>query len=254
MSFIGLWITTTVTSYIMDLSLGLKLFKDLADQGYKINIERYKELMQELKIDNSSKIIKFIPFLNILNEMKKSYEYNQQRDMIFNSMDILDLLEEMTDLEKDEYRKKPTGWTTLILPIKVDMRLSKADKIACNIEGSKYEIYYEKDPNTGKATILKKTGILANVSDEKAREIVIESLLNYKEKLAQEKAQKEAKEKVQEETVSEPVTEPQQKQFTVYEVTRDELFTKKAEIMVEQEIQKGSQVEEEGVKKEKKMF
>lgn len=245
MNFIGLWITTTVTSYVLDLGLGIKLFKDLADQGYKIDLERYKELKEELNLGNRSVIIKFIPFLNILNEMKKSFDYNQQRNMIFNSMDVLDLLEEMTDLEKEEYQKKPTGWNAILLPIKVERRLSKAERIICNMEGSEYEVYYETDPNTGNTTILKKTGILANVSDDKAREMVIESLMNYKEQLAQQKAK--------ENSVSEPAVETPQKELTAIEVTRDELLTRKAEIMVEQEIQKGSQVEEQGVKKEKKI-
>ena len=103
MSFIGLWITTTITSYVLDLGLGLKLFKDLADQGYKINVKRFNELRKELNMDNSSTIIKFIPFLNILNEMRKSFIYNQQLYSIKDKTSIKDRFKHQSRIEVIEH-------------------------------------------------------------------------------------------------------------------------------------------------------
>ena len=246
MSLIGFWLTTTVTSYILDLGLGVKLFKDLADQGYTIDFDKYKEVAKELNM-STSHAIKFVPFINVLNEMKKAYEYSTMvKYLMVDQLRALGVLKELSDLEIAEYQKKPTGLNAIIVPIKMEIRLSKATKIVSNIEGYKYELYVEIDDKTNEMTVLKKTGCLANKPDDVVKNVA-RVCIDTAKKIDEKQETKSEEPKV------EITTEDLHKEVSEYEAKRDELLTQKAELIVQKEIQTASQFEEEGPKKNKKI-
>ncbi len=110
MAFLITYVITIIMSYGIDVSIFGKICKDLADMGYKMDAKRYSEVTKELYPEQikNSKIITFIPFLNVLIELVKLDNYNRTKEEQLSSIRALACIEEMTDEEKEEYKKNPT--------------------------------------------------------------------------------------------------------------------------------------------------
>jgi len=68
MEFLLLWLGTSVASFGMGIANGLRIFKDTADAGYKIDVKRLSELGKQL-VPNATKISllsKLIPIFNVM--------------------------------------------------------------------------------------------------------------------------------------------------------------------------------------------
>ena len=63
-----LWVSTYLISKGVDISLVLRMFKDIADCGYKLKIKRLSDFVNSVQPEQEQKtfIIKLIPFLNVL--------------------------------------------------------------------------------------------------------------------------------------------------------------------------------------------
>jgi hypothetical protein len=110
MAFLITYVITIIMSYGIDVSIFGKICKDLADMGYKMDAKRYSEVTKELYPEQmkNSKIIPFIPFLNVLIGLVKLDNYNRTKEEQLSSIRALACIEEMTDEEKEEYAKNPT--------------------------------------------------------------------------------------------------------------------------------------------------
>lgn len=51
MEFLIIWIGTIIISFGMEIATDLRLFKDVADAGYKINLEKLSELQKQFDIN-----------------------------------------------------------------------------------------------------------------------------------------------------------------------------------------------------------
>ena len=60
------WLITSAEFLLIDTASILRIFKDLADQGFKINYEKFNEFYEYLKDENSKDyfIKMFVPFYN----------------------------------------------------------------------------------------------------------------------------------------------------------------------------------------------
>ena len=56
---------------------------------------------------------------------QKIIEYNNIRPMILDQLNIIDVLEEMSETEKTEYLKNPTGLNAVLILLKSEERLSE---------------------------------------------------------------------------------------------------------------------------------
>ena len=164
MELLALWLASCIASFGMEISNGLKLFKDVADAGYKIDINRFSEVQKQLS-PNASKnslITLMIPVYNLLKAFETRIKYNNVRPMVLDSLHVIDALEEMTEQEKEEYKKHPTGLNALIVPIKTEIRLSKAAKIKVDDGEIFYEFNLDKNNKSDNLsdyiTIVKATG------------------------------------------------------------------------------------------------
>ena len=43
MKYFIMWLLTVVVSYFMEIMSGLRIFKDAADAGYKVDLQRLKD-------------------------------------------------------------------------------------------------------------------------------------------------------------------------------------------------------------------
>lgn len=106
------WITTIICSFGMNISVSYKMIKDLADNGYKLNLRNIEKLCEQMKDDNVTKIdyLKtLIPILNIMESIDLVIKYNNKREFIIDCFRVSGTLEEMTKEEVEIYMKKPTG-------------------------------------------------------------------------------------------------------------------------------------------------
>ena len=111
MSIILIWLSSIVITKGMKLITGLKIFKDIGNEGYKFKYDS----ISEFKVDEYNKYFDFIPFYNILNIMMISSQYINNKDFTLSQFCNLDLLEEMNDEEKEIFQKRPNGMTVVYL-------------------------------------------------------------------------------------------------------------------------------------------
>ena len=95
--------------------------------------------------------------------------------MILDQLSVIDALEEMTESEKAEYLKNPTGLNALVVPLKSEIRLSKAISIKINDGNEHSEIYYEMGESLDDITILKVSGSASRLTVEEQKKRVVEA-------------------------------------------------------------------------------
>lgn len=177
MEFLVLWIGTSITSFCMEMANELRMFKDVADAGYKIDTRRLSNLSKQLN-PNASKatlLSMLIPIFNIMQVFQRTVQYNNARPMILDQLNVMDALEEMSEIEKLEYQKKPTGLNALLIPLKAKIRLSKAASIKIETDTEKSEIFYEMDDSLENITILKVNGDASRLTVDEQKKKVIEA-------------------------------------------------------------------------------
>lgn len=180
MELLALWLGTSITSFCIEMANELRMFKDVADAGYKIDIRRLSDLSKQLN-PNASKatlLSMLIPIFNIMQVFQRTVQYNNARPMILDQLNVMDALEEMSEIEKQEYQKKTTGLNALLIPLKAEIRLSKASSIKIETGTKKSEIFYEMDDSLENITILKVNGDASRLTVDEQKKKVIEAWKN----------------------------------------------------------------------------
>lgn len=177
MEFLVLWLGTSVASFGMEIANELRMFKDVADAGYKVDVKRLSELGKQLN-PNATKatlLSMLIPIFNVMQVFQRTIQYNNVRPMILDQLSVIDALEEMSEIEKTEYLKNPTGLNALIVPLKTEIRLSKATSIKIDDGNDHSEIYYEMGESLDDITILKVSGSASRLTVEEQKKKVVEA-------------------------------------------------------------------------------
>lgn len=174
MQLVWIWLSTIALSYAVEFKVCLKLIKDIADAGYKINNEKIKELSDKInsQISNSIdlKVLNMIPLFNIYTAMKTMIEGTMFTEQVFLELKVLGAVEEMSEIEKEEYLNNPTGFNAIMVPIKVKERLSSAFTTKYNDFYSDGEIKFEYIDK--KINILQVTGPASRLTVQEQEEII----------------------------------------------------------------------------------
>lgn len=178
MKIVVLWISTVAASFCIELTNELRMFKDVADAGYKINIDRLSDLSKKLNPDASkiTLLSMLIPIFNIIHVFERITKYNNIRPMLLDQLSIIDALEEMSEIEKQEYLKKPTGLNAILVPFKLEVRIAKADSVKIENDNEKSEIFYEIGDSLDDITILKVAGDAYRLTEAEQKKKVIEAI------------------------------------------------------------------------------
>lgn len=178
MKIVVLWISTVAASFCIELTNELRMFKDVADAGYKINIDRLSDLSKKLNPDASkiTLLSMLIPIFNIIQVFERITKYNNTRPMLLDQLSIIDALEEMSEIEKQEYLKKPTGLNAILVPFKLEVRIAKADSVKIENDNEKSEIFYEIGDSLDDITILKVAGDAYRLTEAEQKKKVIEAI------------------------------------------------------------------------------
>ena len=163
LQFLLLWLASIIISKVMDLSLGFKMVKDIADLGYKINKDRITNLANQLGVEQlkKSKIESFIPIYNIFKSMYINAQYINYKEQMISSLNALSIIDEMTDLEKDVYNEKPGAIRAIALDPIVQFELDSSIKIEVSKDNLKGIIYFEKKYNL--IRVLKSEGVFEKI-------------------------------------------------------------------------------------------
>ncbi len=108
-----LWIATIILSSYMEITNELRIFKDIADARYKVDLKKLSELSQHMTKPNL--LLFLIPIINILQAIKNTMKYSKDRPMLLNQLQVMGALKEMSQNEQEEYAKKPTALTAFLI-------------------------------------------------------------------------------------------------------------------------------------------
>ena len=177
MNFYVWWIASVVASFAMELQNELRLFKDVADEGYKVDNKKLSELQKQINPDATkiSLLQLLIPGFNIFTVFKRAFQYNQIRPILLDQLSVMGVLETMSEEEKKEYQKKPTGLNALIIPLKheiISKQIDKSITFFYEDKENKVEFKYENDD----ITIIEISGPMSNLSETIQKEIIKERL------------------------------------------------------------------------------
>ena len=179
MNFLIFWLGTSALSFCMEFVQELRMYKDIADHGYKIDNKRLSEFSNQLN-PNSTKNTMFsmlIPLVNMMLVIQRTMEYNNNRAYIMDQIRAMDALEEMSEYEKKEYAKKPTGLNAFLVPLKLQLKMAKSNiSIKINGENGDSKIFFEIGKESSDITILKVMGEASKWTVEKQKQAVFDTL------------------------------------------------------------------------------
>lgn len=167
MGFLGIWLATIVVSFGIDVMDTFIISKMAADEGYKINNKKILELGNDIspELVKTSLFTMLVPIVNVLNSMYRSMKINMSSINILDQYGILGVLEEMSDYEKCEYAKNPTGFNAIKVSILYEAKLADAIEVKVHNENENFEVYLDYDKSSG-MKILKCSGSVVGLSDK----------------------------------------------------------------------------------------
>lgn len=118
----SLYLTSVVASAGIKFFKETKLFKDVMDTGYKINLEKLSENNQHLSIYDKkiSKITYFVPGFNIIGVLQSKKQYKEHYDTVVNYLEEMDCLVPLNDKEKKSYGNYPTASNAYLISADID--------------------------------------------------------------------------------------------------------------------------------------
>lgn len=121
MGLFGIWTISFIMSIVFEFKNEFKMFKDFADIGYKINTDGLTDLSRISATSDAignSLLAMLIPFYNVACTLKRISQYEQNKELIFDQYVRLGIVEEMSTDEWEEYKKNPTGFNAILVPLK----------------------------------------------------------------------------------------------------------------------------------------
>lgn len=175
MNILLAWLITSAEFLLIDTANSLRIFKTLADQGLKIDYDKFCEFYDNLNDDSKDCLYKmFIPFYNFYKTYTDIRDYNILYPYLIKEMYALGLLENMSDFELREYQKNPSIINAIIVPPLCAKRLENA--FVWELKDFEYPstIWFELSNKKGLEAIdiLQVKGFLAKMKPEEIKEII----------------------------------------------------------------------------------
>jgi len=184
--FLFFWITSSVLCLSLEVINELRIFKDTADAGYILKFSNFKNL-DSINNPYDTKILflsLLTPIYYLFKVFERTREYNNVRNRILDELYIYDLIEEMTEYEKEEYNKKPTTMNALVMNILKYAKKPQIDTIVIDDSTIYYEtivknevtleIDYKIIKVTGPLSIMNRDKLKIKINDELNRKMAKE--------------------------------------------------------------------------------
>ena len=175
LGFIVFWIGSALLSIVGDFYNGCRMFKDVADQGFLIDIKKYSDYQRQIMPEeaNLSILPLLIPCLNLYTVTKNISLYNNARPFIMDQLYMIDCVEEMSDEEKKKYENYPSGVTAFVQSIKKELK-----PLEYKIDNEKEHgtIYYKLGKKFMNIKVVKLEGDAKKYSKKQATNIVLDGV------------------------------------------------------------------------------
>lgn len=183
MNLLLAWLVTSTEFLLIDTASALRIFRDLANQGLKIDFKRVTEIEDVLKDDFSlnSFIEMFIPVYNFYKTYCDIRDYNDFFPYIIKDLYMMGLLTKMSDFELQEYAKNPSVLNAIRAPITCAKRLENAYTLELSDEHYPSKIWFEILNTNGQTRleILQAEGPIAALTTEEQKETIEFFMLSY---------------------------------------------------------------------------
>ena len=165
------YIFTVLVSLGIDLITLIDVTKVIFDNGYKFDFTNtsYKEISKTTSI---AKIIRLIPLINIFDSLMMNFTIKNNKDSIIDNLSVHDMLEELTEEEKEKYNKKTNFFSAIAIMIN-SKKNSKNSEITRLKDGS---FVYSKYVN-GEINI-DTIGPISELKNEEQIKVIIEEMQN----------------------------------------------------------------------------
>lgn len=109
MLILGTYVVTSIASIMIVKYNYFRMYKDVSDKGYKINIKNItNEIKPNKKKTNYKKLLLLLPVINIFVAADKVIKYNKIKPFLVDSLKSTSFIEKMNDEEKEYYKSNPT--------------------------------------------------------------------------------------------------------------------------------------------------
>ena len=109
MLILGAYVVTSIASIMIVKYNYFRMYKDVSDKGYKINIKNItNEIKPNKKKTNYKKLLLLLPVINIFVAANKVIKYNKVKPYLVDSLKSTSYREKMNDEEKEYYKSNPT--------------------------------------------------------------------------------------------------------------------------------------------------
>ena len=109
MLILGAYVATSIASIMIVKYNYFRMYKDVSDKGYKINIKNItNEIKPNKKKTNYKKLLLLLPVINIFVAANKVIKYNKVKPYLVDSLKSTSFIEKMNDEEKEYYKSNPT--------------------------------------------------------------------------------------------------------------------------------------------------
>lgn len=183
---IAIYITSVVTSLILRTALNLKIIKDGANRGLKINFNKQMDEKEELeedltkgntvliKLDNK---VDYIFPINLISVFVDTYDYTQNKEEILYDFLRDGTASKMNYLEQSIYEEKPSLVNALIIEDKVKDILDECIEVDFKTRYGTSKAFYQYTEDE-KIEIVYSEGQFSRLSkDEQMR--LLEEVINY---------------------------------------------------------------------------
>ena len=165
-------ITTSGVSIGTIVKKCLDVIKNVADEGYKIVIDKDNEKVWDVKTAKFNLYFweLFIPGYNLFLAYKIIMSIYRRSGVLSDTLEIMGIAKKMSKLEYEEYLKNPTAVNAVLVPDRVKERFMEAITLDVDTGGLNGKIIY--DYVDGNLKILETTGNLLYLTEEKREELV----------------------------------------------------------------------------------
>lgn len=165
-----------IITKIIRLLLNIVIIKEGADRGLKVDFSEIDDIKYNNMVDIQSLLISYedlIPLYNLISALIDSYDYGQNKDIIFYDFQRNNIASKMNKLEINEYKKDPGFINALIIEDKVNNLLDEYYILKINDS----IVYYNFD-NNDSAKVFYSEGDFSYLSKEK-QEKILNRLIKY---------------------------------------------------------------------------
>ncbi len=109
MLILGAYVVTSIASIMIVKYNYFRMYKDVSDKGYKINIKNItNEIKPNKKKTNYKKLLLLLPVINIFVAANKVIKYNKVKPYLVDILKSTSFIEKMNDEEKEYYKSNPS--------------------------------------------------------------------------------------------------------------------------------------------------